>query len=61
MGTRTLTKLEELTAFILPVLEPFGVEEVALFGSTERGEETTESDLDVLVQFQDPRANLWAC
>ncbi len=54
MDTHTAARLEKLKALILPILEPFGVEEVALFGSTVRGEETAESDLDVLVRFQEP-------
>ncbi len=30
--------------------EKFGVEEIAVFGSTARGEETSESDIDILVK-----------
>ena len=45
---------EDIKAQVLPVLLPFGVEELALFGSVVRGEATPESDIDILVQFQDP-------
>jgi predicted nucleotidyltransferase len=39
---------------ILPVLLPYGVKRVALFGSVVRGEETPESDVDILVKFKRP-------
>ena len=35
-------------------LKSFGVESLALFGSTVRGEANAESDLDFLVDFQGP-------
>ncbi len=44
----------ELRAKVLPVLLPYGVEEVALFGSVARGEDTAQSDLDLLVRFVEP-------
>lgn len=44
-------KLEELK----PILkEKFKVESIGLFGSYLRGEEKEESDLDILVDFQEP-------
>ena len=43
-----VTKLEE----VLPLLrERFGVARIGIFGSTARGEERPESDVDVLVEF----------
>lgn len=39
---------------MLPLLLPYGVEELAFFGSVVRGEATPESDLDVLVRFESP-------
>jgi len=45
---------EDIKAQVLPILLPFGVEELALFGSVVRGEETAESDIDILVRFSDP-------
>lgn len=36
--------------------ERFGIESVALFGSVSRGEDTTESDVDVLYTFQEGKA-----
>jgi hypothetical protein len=40
---------------IVPVLEPYGVKRIALFGSVVRGEETPGSDIDILVDFEEPR------
>ncbi len=36
----------------------FGVEEIALFGSFARGEETPDSDLDILVSLEKPSYSL---
>ncbi|RKY04005.1 hypothetical protein DRP77_05020 [Candidatus Poribacteria bacterium] len=33
---------------------PFGVRRVSLFGSVARGEDSPESDIDILVQFKKP-------
>ena len=49
-----MEQIQDLKARILPVLLPYGFEEVALFGSVARGEETPESDLDLLVRFEEP-------
>jgi len=46
--------LEDLRDKILPVLLPYGVRQVALFGSVVRGEDTPESDVDILVEFEEP-------
>ncbi|MDA8272213.1 MAG: nucleotidyltransferase family protein [Deltaproteobacteria bacterium] len=32
----------------------YGVEEIGLFGSFARGEETDKSDIDILVEFKNP-------
>jgi uncharacterized protein len=48
-------KFAELRESILPILEPYGVKRIALFGSVVRGEETAESDIDILVDFEEPR------
>ncbi len=43
-----VARLEE----VLPLLrERFGVEKIGIFGSTARGEDRPESDVDVLVEF----------
>lgn len=38
--------------------EHFGVEEIALFGSYSRGEETIDSDVDILVSIKKPSYSL---
>ena len=45
---------EEMREKILPVLLPYGVRQISLFGSVARGEDTSESDIDLLVEFEDP-------
>lgn len=50
-----MTKFDDLREKILPVLMPYGVKRVALFGSVVRGEEIPDSDIDILVDFQEPR------
>ena len=46
---------EEIREKILPLLLPYGVKQIALFGSVVRGEDTADSDLDILVEFDEPR------
>lgn len=48
-------KFEHLKEKIVPVLIPYGVKRIALFGSMARGEETAESDVDLLITFEEPR------
>lgn len=50
--TQRFTRLGNI---ILPILEPYGIKRVALFGSVVRGEETKKSDIDILVDFEEPR------
>jgi predicted nucleotidyltransferase len=47
-------ELQELHDKILPVLRPYQVERVAVFGSVVRGEDTPDSDLDILVTLKPP-------
>lgn len=49
-----MDRYEEIRAKILPLLLPFGIEELALFGSVARGEDSPESDIDILVRFTEP-------
>ena len=51
---RVPKKFAGLRESILPILEPYGVKRVALFGSVVRGEETPQSDIDLLVKFRKP-------
>lgn len=50
-----MIRKDELRGKILPILAPYGVKRVALFGSVARGEDTAESDVDLLVEFEEPR------
>jgi predicted nucleotidyltransferase len=50
-----MEQLEELREKILPVLMPCGIKRIALFGSVVRGEDTPESDVDILVTLK-PRS-----
>jgi len=47
-------KINNFRDKIIPVLEPYGIKRVALFGSVARGEETPESDIDLLVTLEQP-------
>ena len=42
---------EEINDIIVKTLEPYGVNKIAVFGSYARGEDTSESDIDILVEF----------
>ena len=50
-----MKNLDLLRDQILPVLQPYGVKRIALLGSIVRGEETPESDIDILVDLEEPR------
>ena len=50
-----MERFEELKEKILPLLLPYGIKRLALFGSVVRREDTTESDIDILVEFEEPR------
>ncbi|HLX12778.1 MAG TPA: nucleotidyltransferase family protein [Bacteroidota bacterium] len=43
----------QVTSQIIPVLKNHGILKAALFGSVARGEATTTSDIDLLVQFSE--------
>jgi len=43
---------DQLRAMLPELAEKFGVAELGLFGSRVRGDHRTDSDLDVLVEFQ---------
>ncbi|NJN95647.1 MAG: nucleotidyltransferase family protein [Anaerolineales bacterium] len=52
--TLTNVEIQELYDKILPVLRPYQVERIAVFGSVVRGEMTPDSDLDILVTLKPP-------
>ena len=45
---------DQLRAALPDIKERFGVKRIGLFGSAARGEAGPESDIDVLVEFEDP-------
>jgi predicted nucleotidyltransferase len=47
--------VEELRERVLPTLRRYGVRRAAVFGSYARGAETPESDVDLLVEFEEGR------
>ena len=44
--------IEQIQQQIIPVLKSHGVARSAIFGSFARGEETVESDVDLLIEFK---------
>jgi len=44
--------VEEIKNKIIPILKRHGVTRAGIFGSVVRGEETKESDIDVLVEIE---------
>ena len=49
-----MERFEELRKTIVPVLLPYGVKRIALFGAVVRDELTPESDIDILVELKPP-------
>lgn len=49
-----MSELEDIREKVLSVLLPWGVKRVALFGSVVRGDDTPESDIDILVALKPP-------
>ncbi|MEK9180628.1 MAG: nucleotidyltransferase family protein [Patescibacteria group bacterium] len=43
--------LEEIKNRVIPILKPYGVSRVGLFGSAVRGEMRKDSDIDILVDM----------
>ena len=54
-GIQVLKEIEEAIRDYRPLLkEKFKVKRIGIFGSYSKGEETAESDLDILVEFSEP-------
>ncbi len=47
------SQIDYFKRLILPVLKTYGVIKASLFGSIVRGEMTKDSDIDILVEFQE--------
>ncbi len=50
----TNSKFQALSDKILPILQPYKIKRVAIFGSVVRGEDKPDSDLDILVSLRPP-------
>ncbi len=49
--------LEEIKKFATPACKEFNVKKLDIFGSLARGEGTSGSDIDLLVEFENPTLN----
>lgn len=47
-----VTSIDIIREKALPLLLPLGVRKVAVFGSVSRGEDTLDSDIDILVELK---------
>jgi predicted nucleotidyltransferase len=50
-----MDRFAELREKVLPLLLPYGIKRVAVFGSFARGDDTPGSDIDLLVEIEEPR------
>ena len=50
-----MDRFAEIREKVVPVLLPYGVKRIGVFGSFARGEDTADSDIDILVDFDEPR------
>lgn len=53
MKNTKVYSIEEIKNTIIPVLEPLGVEKIAVFGSYAKGKANINSDVDLLVKLPD--------
>ena len=51
-------QINQIKKIVIKVLERYGVKRAAFFGSIVRGEDTEESDIDLLVEFGERRSLL---
>jgi predicted nucleotidyltransferase len=49
-------ELEEVRRRILPILKRYGIRRASVFGSFARGEEREDSDIDILVEFEEGKS-----
>ena len=54
MNVNSDIKIRKIKEQTTPILKQYGVVRSSIFGSTARGEETDESDIDILVEFKKP-------
>ena len=51
-------EIEEIKNKIIPILESYEVKRAAIFGSYVKGEQTKDSDIDILVEFKGEKSLL---
>jgi predicted nucleotidyltransferase len=49
-----MERAEELREKVVGVLLPWGIKRIAVFGSMARGEDSADSDVDILVELKEP-------
>ncbi len=49
-----MDRFDQLRDAVIPLLEPYGLKRLAVFGSYARGDEEPDSDIDLLVEFEEP-------
>lgn len=49
-----MSNIDSIKEITIPILKKYGVERASLFGSAARGEDNTESDIDILVSIKKP-------
>jgi hypothetical protein len=59
MDKRNIKKIEDLKEKIIPILKANGVVRSSVFGSFARGEDTPESDIDLLIELKKPKGLLF--
>ena len=57
-GHHGLVKIEDIISVAEPACQQYGVKRLDAFGSTARGTAKESSDVDLLVEFQDPEHSL---
>ena len=50
-----MERFDEIKEKVLPVLLPYGVKRISVFGSFARGDYKPESDIDLLIDIEEPR------
>jgi len=48
----TQQEIERIKEKVIPILMPYGIKRLGLFGSFVRGEATHESDIDILIEIE---------
>jgi hypothetical protein len=51
-------QIEKIKGIIIEVLKKYGVKRASLFGSIVRGEDTEDSDIDLLIEFEERKSLL---